>query len=566
MKLLYSSFLNKLILSKTYHQKNIMKNLLIILFSLFFLNSFSQMYPEIGKFEMFSLENNMIKAITITNPEINYGKNLMKNENQNILSNSVNASSTRWTFIDPVSIGNDVAVSGDGTTGVCGWGLNNERVSSYGNTNNAPFWEYSTSTQTDRNYVAVSDTGIIAVGSYKNIYMFNKNSNTPFFNFDLTTLPDTGTGGPIDITSNGEFIVASVWRYDTSTVFGFNKNSTVSVWKFRIPTRIYGVRISGNDSLVIVSTYSRYWVINTYTGIVRYDGAITDGTQMTQGISGNGNIIATVNYRGYLKVYQWNGTAYNLLWQYQEPPGTYYNWFTAVDISYDGNYIAGGTLIFLSSSSYDGRLRYFKVSNGSTPLWSYLGLMDEVSWVSFSKNGKILAITSYGDIANTKNDFLIFKTTTGNNMPIYTENMPGSPFMCEVSNDGTTAYASGKAVHARVMGSGGTLYNVAVDTSEGTINVGNISGKIPSEYKLEQNYPNPFNSCTNIKYQIANSGFVTLKVFDLVGKEVAILVNEYKNAGYYKIQFSNNNLPSGIYFYKLISNGYIETKKFILLK
>jgi len=138
--------------------------------------------------------------------------------------------------------------------------------------------------------------------------------------------------------------------------------------------------------------------------------------------------------------------------------------------------------------------------------------------------------------------------------------------MCGVSNDGTTAYASGKAVHARIMGSGGTLWNVSIDTSEGTSNVGNISGIAPNEYKLEQNYPNPFNPTTNIKYQIAKNSFVTLKVFDVLGKEIATVVNGYRKAGYYETNWDASQYPSGMYFYKLISGDFSETKKLILVK
>ncbi|MCX6165296.1 MAG: WD40 repeat domain-containing protein [Ignavibacteriae bacterium] len=452
-----------------------MKNILLILFSIFLLDAFSQENLLTGKYEQFIFENNVLKTKIVTNPLINPGQNRMIYESQNNVQYSVNASTTRWSYIEPAAIANDLMVSGNGQTGVCGWALNNKRVSAYGNTNFVPFWQFMTSSQGNRNYVSISDTAVIAVGSYQNIYLFDKNSNIPFFNFDLTTLPDVGTAGPVGITSNGGFIIATSNRSDTSTVIGYNKSSTVSVWKLRVPTSVYGVKISGNDSLAIISTYSYYWVVNTYTGVIRYAAAITDGTQMTQGISGNGDIIAT--------------TAYNFLWQYQEPPGSYYNWFTAVDISYDGSYIAGGTLIFLSSSTYDGRLRYFKVSNGSTPLWSYVGLLDGVYSVSFSKNGKILAVASYGDIPNTKNDLYIFKTSVNSNSPIYMINMPGSPYVCSASNDGTTVLAGGKAVHARVMGSGGTLYNIFVDTAETPLKTGNISGKIPNEYKLEQNYP-----------------------------------------------------------------------------
>jgi hypothetical protein len=91
---------------------------------------------------------------------------------------------------------------------------------------------------------------------------------------------------------------------------------------------------------------------------------------------------------------------------------------------------------------------------------------------------------------------------------------------------------------------------------------------IPSNYKLEQNYPNPFNPSTIIRYQIPASGYVTLKVYDLLGKEVASLIDEYQQAGIYHSTFSilHSTLSSGIYFYQLRAGKFIETKKLILLK
>ena len=87
------------------------------------------------------------------------------------------------------------------------------------------------------------------------------------------------------------------------------------------------------------------------------------------------------------------------------------------------------------------------------------------------------------------------------------------------------------------------------------------------DYKLFQNYPNPFNQTTNIKYQITNKSFITIKVYDISGKEIETLVNEIKQSGSYTIKFDANNLPSGIYFYQLIANSMIiETKKMIYLK
>ncbi|MDP3683052.1 MAG: T9SS type A sorting domain-containing protein, partial [Ignavibacteria bacterium] len=85
-----------------------------------------------------------------------------------------------------------------------------------------------------------------------------------------------------------------------------------------------------------------------------------------------------------------------------------------------------------------------------------------------------------------------------------------------------------------------------------------------------QNYPNPFNPETVISYQLPVNSKVSLKVFDILGKEVAILVNEEKPAGKYQVNFNGSILASGVYFYKLSANGgagsFSQTRKFVLLK
>lgn len=89
---------------------------------------------------------------------------------------------------------------------------------------------------------------------------------------------------------------------------------------------------------------------------------------------------------------------------------------------------------------------------------------------------------------------------------------------------------------------------------------------IANEYKLYQNYPNPFNPTTIIKFQIKNKCNVTLKVFDIIGKEVSALANEKMNPGEYEATFDGNNLPSGVYFYKLETEDFREIKKMVLIK
>ena len=88
----------------------------------------------------------------------------------------------------------------------------------------------------------------------------------------------------------------------------------------------------------------------------------------------------------------------------------------------------------------------------------------------------------------------------------------------------------------------------------------------PVDFALYQNYPNPFNPTTNFRFRIADFGFVTLKIYDVLGNEVATLVNDEKPAGEYELEFFASELSSGIYFYKLSSRGFSETKKMILMK
>ncbi|NNG26225.1 MAG: T9SS type A sorting domain-containing protein [Ignavibacteriaceae bacterium] len=89
---------------------------------------------------------------------------------------------------------------------------------------------------------------------------------------------------------------------------------------------------------------------------------------------------------------------------------------------------------------------------------------------------------------------------------------------------------------------------------------------IPTEIVLKQNYPNPFNPSTKIEFSIQNFGFVSLKVYDILGNEITTLVNSVKPIGVYEVEWKANGLPSGTYFYQLKIEGYVETKKMVLMK
>lgn len=99
---------------------------------------------------------------------------------------------------------------------------------------------------------------------------------------------------------------------------------------------------------------------------------------------------------------------------------------------------------------------------------------------------------------------------------------------------------------------------VSVDKSD--------NNNLPMVFRLEGNYPNPFNSGTTIRYSLPRAELVSLKVYDILGQEIAVLINERKLAGKQKFNFSANGLPSGIYFYELQAGGFVETNKMLFLK
>jgi hypothetical protein len=92
------------------------------------------------------------------------------------------------------------------------------------------------------------------------------------------------------------------------------------------------------------------------------------------------------------------------------------------------------------------------------------------------------------------------------------------------------------------------------------------SNILPNSFRLDQNYPNPFNPTTNISYTIPQNGITSLKVYNILGKEVANLVNKYQANGHYSITFNASNLSSGVYFYKLSNGKLSNTKKMILIQ
>ena len=98
------------------------------------------------------------------------------------------------------------------------------------------------------------------------------------------------------------------------------------------------------------------------------------------------------------------------------------------------------------------------------------------------------------------------------------------------------------------------------------VGINNISSEIPKSFVLHQNYPNPFNPNTKINFALPKQGLVTLKIYDITGREIKILVNEVKQAGYYTVDFNGSHISSGVYFYKIQSGDFSSVKRMVLIK
>jgi hypothetical protein len=130
-----------------------------------------------------------------------------------------------------------------------------------------------------------------------------------------------------------------------------------------------------------------------------------------------------------------------------------------------------------------------------------------------------------------------------------------------------TLYACGNSVNLNGNETGDTWnfkvrFPVKIITSTSISNISQSAGS----YALSQNFPNPFNPTTNIKFAIPKEGFVTLKIYDMLGKEVAAYVNQNLKSGEYKVEVNGENLTSGVYVYKLVANDFTETKRMSLVK
>ncbi|MBK9406086.1 MAG: T9SS type A sorting domain-containing protein [Ignavibacteria bacterium] len=246
-------------------------------------------------------------------------------------------------------------------------------------------------------------------------------------------------------------------------------------------------------------------------------------------------------------------------------------------------------------SSEDSALKIFKTTNGGNVWFEQFNYTRQYSpflQLQFSDSLNGWTLIHYDAIDFT----FIFRTTNGGNSWVDYALGPNGGYSLFFINE-SKGWAAGIQNRIYDTGDGGITWNrpnllpsasytsiffidsltgwtvgnhgkILKTTTGGVLtNFTNTSTEIPGNYFLSQNYPNPFNPVTNLEFGISKLGFVSLKVYDVLGSEIKTLVNENKPAGNYEVEFDGSHLSSGIYFYSLLIDGnVIDTKRMILLK
>lgn len=261
-------------------------------------------------------------------------------------------------------------------------------------------------------------------------------------------------------------------------------------------------------------------------------------------------------------------------WSFKARPMASYN--TLVDLMGQKD-LGGKTLLFMVDAIYANP------DESGTTLIS-----NNTKWVSspFNNNWTCSLFLSQDNVAieSVALDFIRTEQKINNNI-IYVfgnvdnylheaalaDNPPSGAFYAP-NGDGVRLQSLGvhehwnNAVDKQYSRNLGTGNGIELIKLTGNITSLQQNNKVPGGYVLNQNYPNPFNPSTIINYSIPKAGIVKIKIYDEIGKEVRTLVNEYKSAGSYMVHFSGNRLANGIYFYKMQSGNFSQTKKLVLIK
>ena len=419
---------------------------------------------------------------------------------------------------------------------------------------------YSQSNGTDWDYVTIKYS---ASGTQQWVTRYNGPAN------------EDDNAGDIAVNNMGNIFVTGQSRnsnnfLDYATI-KYN-SSGVQQWVVR-----YHGPDNGNDGAnnILLDSYYNIYLMGTVNSTSGHDGSDMNVIKYSQC---NYSISGQVTYQdnkmpvlsGYVKALFYNPDGSNIITVDSTPIGE------------NGTYMLShtpGDSIYIMVYQNDDQLNFVPTYYPSTIDWQ------QASKVYPSQNSNNIDIKVFR-INNKSNPYNISGFTQSENV---LSNLSGAVVYAQIGKDFKNygvSLSDGSYIIDKLPSGSYTLtayrlgYNKTtryVKISSNNITMVNFSfinpceiniqaSKNPTFFALYQNFPNPFNPTTNIKYQIASSSYISLIIYDILGREVTTLVNEKQNSGSYNVKFDGTKYSSGVYFYKLVSGDYTETKKLILLK
>ncbi|MEI7725707.1 MAG: FlgD immunoglobulin-like domain containing protein [Bacteroidota bacterium] len=382
--------------------------------------------------------------------------------NQKPLSPGLN-----WQATDAAGIDNYAKVSSISQKTAAAWGLNNQRLSLYGNSN-IPEWEVSYTINSSDEVIDMTEDGnYLASGVNDQVEIYTPASAVPQWS---TTISQNVRG--IQIRNDGWRVFVAATNpvtQDSTFIYCFHFGQSIPVWVKSFAGNYTALVLSKSGNRLLLGEYgggnNKLFVLNPATGAVIFQTAFAD--QYPPAISDDGKYIVSGDFSGHVFLLEYNDAAatYTEKWNYTVN-GTN-TWVAGMGISGDGTTIAIGTLIFTAAGGYDGELYVFN-NYSPVPLWIYPNMGDMVQCVDLSSDGSIIAAAGWGPLNNATPDILLFRKQSS--VPYLTVNSPGSNFCLDLSADGKMCVAGGKAIHARAFGNGGKLFNINSDPGGGTLN------------------------------------------------------------------------------------------------
>lgn len=365
------------------------------------------------------------------------------------------------------------------------------------------------------------------------------------------------------LTANGNSIFASTW--DTvgpgSIYISTNSGTNWSI-RFTLSNNYYVNCLASIGNNIIAGADRNLW-ISTNNGVNWFE-TLTDHDVLGLDVVGS-SIFAGTYFAGTGNVYRSDNNGLN---------------WVSCGLNKEGYCFTNlGTNVFAGTSD-DGV--YISTNNGNS--WTQTSLTNKQVHAIAALNGKVFAGTDTGMYVSTNNG-LNWSITSINSGYVFSMIVSNNNLLASVpqtgiylsTNNGVSWILKNEGLQPsygtlKLMESNGYIYlgtygnSVYRRPSSQVFGIELISSEIPLKFSLFQNYPNPFNPTTKIRFEVPKSGNVNISVFDMLGKEITTLVNQQLQPGTYETDWDSTGYSSGVYYYRIISGDYTETKKMILMK